>query len=72
MAHSSAGKPLDISPDIAAARSFARAVRIACDELHDEPFSPKARAELLALIVNDSPEADAALARALAETDSAL
>lgn len=57
---------LDITPDIAAARAYAREVKIACDELHDDPFNPRARAELLKLIVDDSPEADAALTRALA------
>jgi hypothetical protein len=57
---------LDITPDIAAARTYAREVKIACDELHDDPFNPQARANVLKLIIDDSPEADAALVRALA------
>lgn len=57
----------DISPAIAAARTYARDVKVACDELHDDPFDLGARAALLKLIVDDSPEADASFARALAE-----
>lgn len=58
---------LDISPSIAATRAYSRAVRIACDDLHCDPFDRHARAALLKLIVDGSREADAALARALAE-----
>jgi hypothetical protein len=57
---------LDISPDHATARGYARAVRTACDELHADPYDRQARAEILRLIVEDSSEADAALVRALA------
>lgn len=57
---------VDINPDIAAARAYARDVKIACDDLHDAPFDATARAALLALIVDNSSEADAAFARALA------
>ena len=60
-------RDLDISPAIAAARTYSRDVKIACDELHDDPFNPQARAALLKLIVDDSSDADAALTRALAE-----
>lgn len=58
---------LDISPAIAAVRAYAREVKIACDELHDDPFDVNARAALLKLIVDDSPEADASFTHALAE-----
>ncbi|RAV06181.1 hypothetical protein DQP55_24155 [Mycolicibacterium sp. GF69] len=58
---------IDISPAIAAVRTYSRDVKIACDELHDDPFDMNARAALLKLIVDDSPEADAAFTRALAE-----
>ncbi len=64
---SAGSRNLDISPAIAAARSYAREVKIACDELHDDPFDRQARAALLKLIVDDSREADIAFARALAE-----
>ena len=47
------------TPDIAAARRFSRAIKLACDELYEDPFSRRARAALLKLIVDDSPEADA-------------
>jgi len=64
---SARSRTLDISPAIAAARAYAREVKIACDELHDDPFDANARAALLKLIVDASPEADAAFTRALAE-----
>jgi hypothetical protein len=64
---SARSRTLDISPAIAAARAYAREVKIACDELHDDPFDTNARAALLKLIVDASPEADAAFTRALAE-----
>ncbi|WP_342314713.1 hypothetical protein LIX17_26070 (plasmid) [Mycobacterium avium subsp. hominissuis] len=64
---SAQSRNLDISPAIAAVRAYAREVKIACDELHDDPFDPNARAALLKLIVDDSPEADASFTRALAE-----
>lgn len=63
----SRSRNLDISPSIAAVRTYSRAVKIACDELHDDPFDSRARAALLKLIVEDSPEADDAFTRALAE-----
>ncbi|MDQ1250880.1 MAG: hypothetical protein QG597_5260 [Actinomycetota bacterium] len=55
------------TPDITTARRFSRAIKLACDELYEDPFNRRARAALLKLIVDDSPEADAALVRALAE-----
>lgn len=58
---------IDITPDIAAARHYSKEVKTACDDLYDDPFSRRARAALLKLIVNDSSAADAALVRALAE-----
>jgi hypothetical protein len=57
---------LDITPDFAAAKGYAREVKIACDDLYANPFDHDARAVLLKLIVDASPEADAAFARALA------
>ncbi|CAN5471458.1 hypothetical protein BH09ACT8_BH09ACT8_55610 [soil metagenome] len=50
-------------PNLDAVRDFTRTLKIACDELHDDPFNPKARAALLRLLENDCPAADAALAR---------
>lgn len=74
MATSATTRPrdLDISPAIAAARSYSHDVKIACDELHDDPFNPRARAALLKLIVDDSSDADAALTRALAENGAGI
>jgi hypothetical protein len=59
-------------PAIAAARSYALEVKIACDELHSDPFDRRARAAVLKLIVDDSTEADAALTRALAENGAGI
>lgn len=49
--------------DMDAVRAFIRTVRIACDELHDEPFNTDARATLVNLLKSDAPTADAALKR---------
>lgn len=49
--------------DMDAVRSFARNLKIACDELHDDPFNPEARSALLRLLKDDCRAADAALAR---------
>jgi len=59
-----------INPDMAALRSYARRVKIACDELYDDPFSRAARATLLRLILEDSPQADAALARVISQNEA--
>ncbi|PJE03534.1 MAG: hypothetical protein CK429_32520 [Mycobacterium sp.] len=69
---SAKSRNLDISPAIAAVRAYALKVKIACDELHDDPFDPNARAALLKLIVDDSPEADASFTRALAESGAGI
>lgn len=49
--------------DMNAVRAFIRTVRIACDELHDEPFNADARAALVDLLNAEGPSADAALLR---------
>lgn len=46
--------------DQALVRGYARELKIACDDLRDEPFSPEARANLIRLILQDSKNADAA------------
>lgn len=46
--------------DLALVRGYARELKIACDDLHDEPFNPEARAHLIRLILQDSKSADAA------------
>ncbi|MDT5051797.1 MAG: hypothetical protein QOF66_163 [Mycobacterium sp.] len=60
--------PDDIPPvpdpnDLATVRKFNFALKIACDELHDDPFNPVARAELVRLIKDEAPTADAAKLR---------
>ncbi|MDD4866104.1 MAG: hypothetical protein PHQ28_02955 [Mycobacterium sp.] len=62
MAHPAAARDLDLHPDIAAVRSHARDVMIACDEWHDDPFDPQARARILELL-NNSQQADEAWQR---------
>ena len=49
--------------DMALVRGYSRELRIACDELHDDPFNPIARQELIRLILQDSKSADAAKER---------
>ncbi|MEU0497976.1 hypothetical protein [Mycobacterium sp. NPDC006124] len=49
--------------DIALVRGYSRELKIACDELHDDPFNPTARQELIRLILRDSKSADAAKER---------
>lgn len=61
-----------VEADLALVRSYSRELKIACDELHDDPFNAGARAALLKLIVDDSSEADAALTRALAENGAGI
>lgn len=63
---------IDIDPDIAVARNYAREVKIACDELHDDPFGLAPRARLLTLIVEGSLEADECWARLIAENGPSL
>lgn len=46
--------------DLALVRGYARELKIACDDLHDEPFNPQAREHLVRLITQDSKTADEA------------
>lgn len=49
-----------LDADLALVRGYARELKVACDDLHDEPFNQEARAHLLRLILQDSKSADAA------------
>lgn len=51
-------------PDWTVVREFVRELKIACDDLHAEPFNPQARAAVLRLLQNRSDAADSALQRA--------
>ncbi|WP_176561867.1 hypothetical protein [Mycolicibacterium palauense] len=44
-------------PDWTVVRDFVRELKIACDDLHAEPFNPEARQMVLRLIQSDSPAA---------------
>lgn len=44
-------------------RAYSRELKIACDELHGDPFDTEARAHLLRLILQDSKSVDAAKGR---------
>lgn len=46
--------------DLALVRAYSRELKIACDELHGDPFDADARAHLLRLILQDSKGVDAA------------
>ncbi|MBY0285630.1 MAG: hypothetical protein K2X52_00545 [Mycobacteriaceae bacterium] len=49
--------------DLALVRGYSHELKIACDELHDDPFNADARAHLVRLIQQDSKNADAAKRR---------
>lgn len=49
--------------DLALVRAYSREMKIACDELHDDPYNADARAQLMRLILQDSKVADAAKER---------
>ncbi|MGJ6127386.1 hypothetical protein QN239_32930 [Mycolicibacterium sp. Y3] len=49
--------------DLALVRGYSRDLKIACDELHDDPLNADARAQLVRLILQDSKKADAAKER---------
>jgi hypothetical protein len=51
--------PVPDPDDLATVRDFNFALKIACDELHDDPFNPVARAELVRLNTDEAPTADA-------------
>lgn len=55
-------QPSTADSDIALVRGYSRELKIACDELHDDPFNSDARAQLMRLIL-DSKNADAAQER---------
>lgn len=58
-----AATPATADSDISTVRAFVRTLKIACDELHDEPFSAEAREALQRIIADDAPAADEAYAR---------
>lgn len=51
--------------DLALVRSYTRELKIACDELHADPFNPTARAQLVQLIEQAGHTVDAAHHRLL-------
>ncbi|EHB48643.1 hypothetical protein MycrhDRAFT_5484 [Mycolicibacterium rhodesiae JS60] len=55
--------PIPIDSELATVRAFTRELRIACDDLHANPFDADARAKLVQMIESGSSAADAALAR---------
>ena len=61
---SARSRNLDISPAIAAVRAYSRDVKIACDELHDDPNDLDARHALLALIDPTSSAANRSIVTA--------
>lgn len=50
-------------PDWTVVRDFIRDLKIACDDLHAEPFNTQARDTVLRLLQSDSRAADSALER---------
>jgi hypothetical protein len=67
MSPSSSDQPSSADADYALVRGYSRELKIACDELHDNPFDTAARETLKTLIAERSKAADAALDRLTAE-----
>lgn len=67
MSPSALNHPSSADDDRALVRQFSRELKIACDELHDDPFDVAAREAVKALIAEHGPAADAALDRLSAE-----
>jgi hypothetical protein len=58
--------------DLAVVHDYSRQMKIACDDLHDDPFDTQARARLIALIKEQGPIADAAVGRLQKATTTGL
>lgn len=63
-------KPESESENVQKARLWARQVRSVCEELFDNPFNAKSRAQLIELLVDKSIEADASMREAISEKSS--
>ncbi|SHV17547.1 Uncharacterised protein [Mycobacteroides abscessus subsp. abscessus] len=63
-------KPESESENVQKARLWARQVRSVCEELFDNPFNAKSRAQLIELLVDKSVEADAFMREAISEKTS--
>lgn len=63
MSHSANCITSEEDADRALVRSFIYKVKIACDDLHGDPFDQDARRALLSLLAEESQAADAAHAR---------
>lgn len=74
MSPSASEQPSSADNDYALVRAFSRDLKIACDELHDNPYDNDARETLKTLIAERGPAADAALDRLIAQppTPSAI
>jgi hypothetical protein len=68
MSPSASDRQSSTDADYALVREFSRELKIACDELHDNPFDTVARDTLRTLLAERGPVADAALNRLSAET----
>lgn len=55
------------SENVKEARLWARQVRSACEELFGNPFNAQIRAQLIDLLVEKSPQADAFMRQAISE-----
>jgi hypothetical protein len=63
MSAPSSDQPAVGDKDYAVLRNFSRELKIACDDLHADPFDADARAAVLAILTEQGPVADEALNR---------
>lgn len=70
MSPSASDRPSSADDDYAVVRGFSRELKIACDELHDNPFDSDAREALRTLLVERAPVADEAFYRLSAQSST--
>ncbi|BBN50744.1 hypothetical protein CKJ70_25635 [Mycobacterium avium] len=70
MSPSASDRTPSADDDYAVVREFSRELKIACDELHDNPFDDDAREVLRTLLAERGPVADAALDRLSAQSST--
>lgn len=68
MSPSGSDRPPSTDDDYTIVRGFSRDLKIACDELHDNPFDSDAREALRTLLAERGPVADEAFYRLSAQS----
>jgi hypothetical protein len=63
MSSRTCGRPPHNDMGLAVVHHYSRHVKMACDDLHDNPFDEEARAQILAIIAAQNLLADAVVSR---------